>query len=224
MRRYAIVAIAIAAFVLASFLLVEALGIPLLTDPSRHLERSGPAAAALGIALLVADVLIPVPSSIIMTAQGALFGVVGGTLISLVGGIGAGMTGYGIGRKGSRLISRVVTPEEQATANRLLDRWGTLALIVSRPIPILAETMAITAGTSSLPWRRALTGIAIGALPSALIYAIAGAYATSVASGALVFLLVVFFTGIIWGIGWWMDRRWTPRFARTASSRDHRHE
>jgi uncharacterized membrane protein YdjX (TVP38/TMEM64 family) len=206
-RRYAIVAAGIATFVLISFLIVEALNIPLLVDPSDRLDRGGVGAASLGVGLLIVDVLIPVPSSIVMTAQGAMFGIVTGTLLSMIGSIGAAIVGFAIGRRGSSLIARFVSPEERAASNRLLDRWGTLALIVTRPVPILAETTAIIAGTSSITFGKALLGITIGAFPASLIYAIAGAYATSVASGILVFILVLALAGLVWFIGWYVEKR-----------------
>jgi len=206
-RRYAVVAAGIAAFVLISFLLVEALDIPLLVDPSNHLERGGIGAAMLGVGLLLVDVLLPVPSSLVMTAQGALFGIVPGTALSMVGSVGAAMIGFGIGRRSTRLIARFVTPEEQAQSNRLIARWGLLALIVTRPVPVLAETTAIMAGTTALSWRQVLIGVTIGAFPASLIYAIAGAYATSVASGLLVFVLVILLAGVFWLVGWYIEKR-----------------
>lgn len=211
-RRYALVAAGIATFVLISFLIVEALDIPLLVDPSSHLERGGIGAAILGVGLLVVDVLLPVPSSLVMTAQGALFGVVIGTLLSMIGSVGAAMVGYLIGRRSTGLLAKFVSPEEQAQASKLITRWGLLALIVTRPVPVLAETAAIMAGTSSLSWRQVLFGVTIGALPASLIYAIAGAYATSVASGILVFVLVIVLAGVFWLIGWFVEKKFlVPR-------------
>lgn len=206
-RRYTLVAVTIAAFVLVSFLIVEALGIPLLVDPSVQLGRGGIGAALLGVGLLLVDVFLPVPSSIVMTAQGALFGIALGTTLSLIGSVGAALLGFAIGRKGTRFIARFVSAEEQAASNRLLERWGPLALIVTRPVPILAETTAVMAGASSLGWRKATLGIIVGAFPAALIYAIAGAYATSVASGFLVFGLVIVLAGGFWLIGWFVEQR-----------------
>ena len=82
------------------FGLVEALGIPLLTNPTASLTRLGALAAPLGVALLVADVVLPVPSSLVMVARGAPFGVAVGALLSLVGSLGAGLFGFGLGRRG----------------------------------------------------------------------------------------------------------------------------
>jgi hypothetical protein len=55
-------------------------------------------------------------------------------------------------------LERLVTAEERARANRLLERWGTLAIVVTRPIPLLAETVAIMAGASPLGWGRTNIG------------------------------------------------------------------
>ncbi|MGB3328504.1 MAG: VTT domain-containing protein [Thermomicrobiales bacterium] len=218
-RRYTLFALAIAAFILISFLIVEALGIPILVDPSDQLGRGGIAAAMLGVGLLLVDVLLPVPSSIVMTAQGALFGVVMGTILSMIGSVGAALVAFAIGRKGTRLISRFVSAPEQEASNRLLERWGPLALIVTRPVPILAETTAIMAGASTLGWGKATLGIVIGAFPAALIYAIAGAYATSVASGFLVFVLVIVLAGVFWVFGWFVEQRFLmPRRAQQGST------
>jgi hypothetical protein len=71
MKRFWIVAAAIATFVLVSCLVVEALGISLLVDPSTRVQDAGMGAALLGGGLLLADVLLPVPSSVIMIAHGA---------------------------------------------------------------------------------------------------------------------------------------------------------
>lgn len=189
------------ALFLVLFFLVEALGIPLLVDPTPWLRQGGVWAAALGVALLIADVLLPVPSSIVMVAHGALFGVFVGTLLSLLGSTGAAMFGFWIGRRGGKLLERLVTAEERGRANRLLERWGTLAVIVTRPIPLLAETVAIMAGASSLGWGRTTLSALAGSLPPALLYALTGASAGRFQNTALMFLFVLLITGLFWIVG-----------------------
>ena len=81
MKRYLVVIAAVFVVFLLLFIAVEALGIPLLIDPTPWMRRGGVLAAALGVSLLVADVLLPVPSSLVMVAHGALFGVLIGTLL-----------------------------------------------------------------------------------------------------------------------------------------------
>jgi uncharacterized membrane protein YdjX (TVP38/TMEM64 family) len=183
------------------FFLVEALGISLLVDPTPWLKQGGFWAAALGVALLIADVLLPVPSSLVMVAHGALFGVVVGTLLSLLGSTGAAVFGFWIGRRGGKLLERLVTAEERARANRLLERWGTLAIVVTRPIPLLAETVAIMAGASPLGWGRTTLAAFAGSLPPALLYALTGASAGRFQNTALMFVFVLLITGIFWIVG-----------------------
>jgi uncharacterized membrane protein YdjX (TVP38/TMEM64 family) len=189
------------ALFLALFFLVEALGIPLLVDPTPWLKQGGVWAAVLGVALLIADVLLPVPSSLVMVAHGALFGVVVGTLLSLLGSTGAAVFGFWIGRRGGKLLERLVTAEEREHANRLLERWGTLAVIVTRPIPLLAETVAIMAGASPLGWSRTALAALAGSLPPAFLYALAGASASQFQNTVLMFVFVVVIAGIFWMIG-----------------------
>jgi uncharacterized membrane protein YdjX (TVP38/TMEM64 family) len=135
----------ILAFFLVLFLVIEALGVSILTDPSTVLERGGLLAALVGVGLLVVDVALPVPSSLVMIAHGALFGVALGTLLSVLGCTGAALVGFAVGRRGGPLLARLVGPEERARAEGLLARWGTLAIVVTRPVPLLAETTAIMA-------------------------------------------------------------------------------
>ena len=201
MKTYAIVAAIIATLVLISFLLVEALGIPLLVDPTERLNNGGLGAAVLGGGLLLADVFIPVPSSVIMIAHGAVFGVVDGTLLSLVSSVGGAMIGWWVGRRGSIWLRRFVSPAEQARAQALLERWGVLAIIISRLIPVVAETVAIMSGTTNLGWRKVLVATTVGTLPAALVYAVAGTVTTDLASGFLVMLAVVAVAAIAWLVG-----------------------
>jgi uncharacterized membrane protein YdjX (TVP38/TMEM64 family) len=82
---------------LALFGLAEALHVPLLTNPQPFLDRAGLwGAAAIGAGLLIADVFLPVPASLVMVAHGALFGIVGGTLVSLIGSMGGAVLGFAV--------------------------------------------------------------------------------------------------------------------------------
>lgn len=205
MKRYVLIMGGMVAFFLLLFAIAEWLGVPLLTDPTPWLSRGGVVAASVGVGLLVADVLLPVPSSLVMVAHGALFGVTIGTLLSLLGSVGAALFGFAIGRRGGRLLERLVTPAERERADRLLKRWGTLAVIVTRPVPLLAETVAIMAGTSSLGWGRMTLAALAGSLPPALLYAITGAAVANFESTALVFGCVILIAGLFWAVGRWAE-------------------
>jgi len=201
MQRYLLVIVALIAFFLVLFFIVEALGIPLLSDPIPWMKNDGVLAASLGVGLLIADVLLPVPSSLVMVAHGALFGVVVGTLLSLLGSVGAALFGFAIGRRGGKFLDRGVTPTERSRAKYMLARWGPLAIIVTRPIPLLAEAVAIMSGASSLGWGTVALASIAGSLPPALLYALTGAAVASFQNTSLMFAVVLVAAGLFWLIG-----------------------
>lgn len=201
MKRYLLIMVAIMAFFLLLFLAVEAMGIPLLVDPTPWMRHGGVVAAALGVGLLIADVLLPVPSSLVMVAHGALFGVVTGTLLSLLGSMGAALFGFAIGRRGGKPIERFVSADERARANKMLARWGALAVVVTRPVPLLAETVAIMTGASSFGWGRMALASFVGSLPPALLYALTGAAYANFQSATLMFGAVLLVAGSFFLIG-----------------------
>ena len=201
MRRYLLIVAALIAFFTILFVIVEALGVPLLSDPTPWMKHGGVLAASLGVGLLIADVMLPVPSSLVMVAHGALFGVVGGTFLSLLGSVGAALFGFAIGRRGGKLLERLVTPAERTHADHLLLRWGALAIIVTRPIPLLAETVAIMAGASRMNWTNVILASLVGSLPPALLYALTGAAVANFQSTALMFTVVLAVAGLFWLTG-----------------------
>jgi uncharacterized membrane protein YdjX (TVP38/TMEM64 family) len=201
MKRFWLLTGSMMVLFLVLFGIAEWLHVPILTDPGPLLSRGGWLAAAGGVLLLIADVVLPVPASLVMILHGALFGVVAGTLLSLAGALGAALFGFWIGRRGGPLYARLVPEDERRRADALLREWGDLAIIVTRPVPILAETMAILAGASPMGWGRMLLATFAGSVPAALLYALAGATARSLDNAALVFGLVLLVAGVFWLIG-----------------------
>jgi uncharacterized membrane protein YdjX (TVP38/TMEM64 family) len=193
-RRYAVLVAGLCAFFLILFGIISAAEVPLLTTP-------GSLSAAAGVALLIADVVLPVPSSAIMFAFGAAFGLWGGAALSMIGAVGASLAGFALGRGGREVVRRFVRDDEYDRAAALLDRWGTLALIATRPVPILAETVAILAGASRTGWGRMTATAVLGSAVPAILYAWAGSAAREPADGIVIFLLVLAFSGVVWRIG-----------------------
>jgi uncharacterized membrane protein YdjX (TVP38/TMEM64 family) len=167
----------IALFILTCFGLATWWGHPVFTDPIPYLGKAGPGAMFLSCLLLASDVLLPVPSSIIMIANGTMFGLGMGTMASMMGGLMAVFVGWGLGRWGSDHIQRWTGAASMEQAKCFMDRWGFLAILLSRPIPVLAETIVIMAGSLSLsPWRVGLYSAA-GLIAPSLLYAYAGSRA-----------------------------------------------
>lgn len=203
-KTYLKFSIGLLVVLLAIVVVVEALGVPILTDPSPWFEEGGLAAGAVGVGLLVFDVFLPVPSSFVMVAHGALYGVLVGALLSFVGSLGAVWFGFALGRYGGRFLSRLVSDEERAQVAQLLERWGPVAIIVSRPIPIVAEAVAVLAGTSNMRWTTVTWAAVVGLLPFILLQTFVGAGAAATGNIALVAGLAVLLATVFW----WIGRLW----------------
>ncbi|MBK9451502.1 MAG: VTT domain-containing protein [Bacteroidetes bacterium] len=149
MRRFWVFTLVLLGAMLLLFFVVQALHLPFLEEsPDFWMAQEKWVAALAGIGLLVADVVAPVPSSIIMFVNGVLFGVFLGSLLSILGGLGATLTGHWIGTKGEAAGKRWMGEMALDRARTFFQKHGLIALIVSRPIPILAEAISIIAGIS----------------------------------------------------------------------------
>jgi uncharacterized membrane protein YdjX (TVP38/TMEM64 family) len=196
-RGYGLVVAVLVSGALLLFGLAEWAAMPLLTDPLPAMRAAGAAAAFLGLGLLTADVVLPVPASIVMVANGALFGLVPGAALSLLGGVSATLVGFALGRRGRGVVERVTTPAARARADRLLTRWGPWAVVSTRAVPVLAETVSVLAGTSPMRWSVAICAGAAGTAVPALLYAAAGAGASSGGSMLVAVGLALGFSGLL---------------------------
>ncbi|MGI9022210.1 MAG: VTT domain-containing protein [Acidimicrobiales bacterium] len=200
LRRYWLLPGGVIAVTLLLFGIVAVVQPAVLADPDISARDAGAAAAVLGVGLLVVDALLPVPSSVVMVALGAAFGVPLGAALSLVGSFGAFLVGFAAGRGGRSRMSRFVPEGELHRADALLDRWGLLAIVVTRPVPILAETTAAMAGASRMPLGRAALAAAAGALPGAVVYALAGSLAVDASMEIVVIVTVLVVGGLLWAV------------------------
>jgi uncharacterized membrane protein YdjX (TVP38/TMEM64 family) len=203
MRRYLLLSFAIAVAVILSFFAVNAAEIPFLQDPSEWMEHGWWIAAVAGFSLLLADVLIPVPSSVVMIAHGALLGLFPGFAVSLIGNVGGAALGWWIGRRSAPWVNRMVGSADQRRASEWIARHGMGAVVISRSIPVLNETIAVMAGVTRLSLHRMLLASMLGSIPPSLIYAWAGSQAVEGNLG----LWIAGFVFILAGAAWFLSFR-----------------
>jgi uncharacterized membrane protein YdjX (TVP38/TMEM64 family) len=180
---------------LGLFGLAHALDIEILTGEPK-LGSAGVGAALASFALLAADVVLPLPSSALMVANGALFGVVAGAALSFAGSMAAALLGFALGRRGSAVVARVVPPEARDRAATAFARRGSAAVILTRPVPVIAEATVILAGSAGMPLRKLAAAAAIGSLPPALVYALAGTVAAHSGSALIVIGVAVLLSAV----------------------------
>lgn len=202
MRRFWIFVGLLVLSMLLLFFVMQALHLPFLAeDTSYWLAQDKWVAAVAGVGLLVADVVAPVPSSIIMFVNGILFGIFLGGLLSVAGGLGSAWVGHWLGAKGEQVAARWMGAAALSRAKEFFARHGHVAVIASRPIPILAEAVSIVAGLSGMPRRQFLGSATLGLLPAALLYAYAGSQAVDIDTGLYTFLIVFGLSSIVFLIG-----------------------
>ena len=202
MKRTLTLTLIVAAAVIASKLLIEdVLGIPLEASARAWVENPGTSGAVAIVSLLALDVFLPVPSSVIMVLSGALFGVVPGALLALVGSVSGEWLGFELVRRyGQRMATALIGENETDKFYRFFEQHGIMAVIVTRPLPIVMETFSVIAGLSQMSRSAFLAASLAGTAPIVLVYAYAGAVSREAGSlvPAAVILAAVFGAGWLW--------------------------
>ena len=109
-----------------------------------------------GAGLLALDLLLPIPSSIIGALLGARLGFAAGGLWCFLGLLVGHFVGYALGR----LTPARWTHDPHGTVGRSRATW--IALLLSRPIPVFAEALALAAGAERMPLSAFVGSVAIG--------------------------------------------------------------
>lgn len=156
-------------------------------------DARAPLFAALGALLLAADVLLPVPSSAVGLMLGARLGLVLGFACCLLGLIVGHTVGYGLGR----LAPRRWAPSAPSAPSML-------GIFLSRPVPMLAEALAVSAGATRMPLGHFLVSATLGDAIYAAVLSAAGA--ELLPTGAYLAALIVPML-LVAGAGW-AARRW----------------
>jgi uncharacterized membrane protein YdjX (TVP38/TMEM64 family) len=149
--------------------------------------------ALLEVGVLAADILLPVPSSMVATLGGAEFGIALGTLCAFLGMTAGSLAGWWLGSTaGARALARLDMADREALERRQR-RLGPLLVVLTRPLPLVAEAAALVAGGTGMTLRDFLPAAASGNLMIALVWSAAGALGRSADSLplALVWSLVI---------------------------------
>lgn len=208
-----------------AFLLAIVVGVPLIfreefiAISNRVLTAADErpfAAAALIVTALTLDVFLPVPNGVTNTLAGAAFGFAIGTLVIWLGLMGGSIAGYALGRWAARpLAARLLGADDLERAHMLAERAGPVALIVSRPVPILCELTPIAAGVAGMEFRRFVFAVALGNLGVGIVYAAIGAAAVERTSTALLMLGAI---GV--PLGAWLMWQATERWRKGSETKE----
>jgi len=163
-------------------------------------DARAPVFAGVGVLLLATDVLLPVPSSAVGLMLGARLGLGIGFACCWLGLITGHVIGYGLGRLAP---GRWAPPAPSAPS--------LLGVFLSRPLPVLAEALAVSAGATRMPVQHFLASAALGDAVYAAVLSAAGAELLSTGS----YLTALAVPLLLIAVAGWVVKRW---FGRSASS------
>jgi uncharacterized membrane protein YdjX (TVP38/TMEM64 family) len=130
---------------------------------------------AVGIVLIVADLVLPVPQASVLTVFGAIYGLVPATLIGTIALVLAGVIAYLLMLTPvGRFMVRLLRGRSREVIDALSNRAGPWAIALSRSLPYsVPEAIVCLAGLTRMPVKTLLISISLvsGSAPAALLYA-----------------------------------------------------
>lgn len=132
-------------------------------------------AIVLGLAV---DILLPIPSSVLLVFAGRSFGGWSGAAVGWLGlNLSAAVGFWGSRRFGQPIVERFSSSADVGGFESIDARIGWWSLVACRPLPILAEASVIFAGLSEMRARRFWPPIIFANGIIAALYAMLGDYA-----------------------------------------------
>lgn len=191
-----------------------------------YLLGYGAWAPVVSVVIMVAQaVIVGIPASIVMFANGVAFGTNDGAVINIIGRMAGALISFGIARSlGKGAVESMVG---KLTHTKKFETWmerrGGLAVFATRAIPGMpSDMLSYVAGFTRVSWKTYFVATLIGFLPQSIVFAWFGAEATGwfwvvMMSGSILTGILAVTTLIVQ----WVRRRKSRRAAvasRTAST------
>jgi uncharacterized membrane protein YdjX (TVP38/TMEM64 family) len=133
----------------------------------------------LSFLFLTADIILPVPSSLVMILNGKELGFLYGSILSLMSGLSSSLIGFYLGRAAKKYVNRWFTNYELQKSEFLFYKYGRVSIIVSKALPILSEAVSVFSGTTGISFKLFLMFSLIGQLVVSCAYAYIGSFMSS---------------------------------------------
>jgi len=129
---------------------------------------------AVGIGLLIADIVIPIPTTSIIAGLGIIYGPAVGAGVAILGSMLSAFIGYAIGRFLGRPIAQRFAGNRLAEGDRLILKYGGWIVAASRWLPVLPEVISVVAGAHRMPVGLFGLSALCGVVPFSLAFATLG--------------------------------------------------
>ena len=170
--------------------------------PDRAVEflaKAGPWAWVVGVGLLAGDLVLPLPSTAVLSALGVVYGAGLGGAVGAAGSIAGGLSGYGLCRWLGEPAARFFLGERDLVRGReFFARSGGWVVALSRWLPLLPEVVACLAGLTRMPFHKFFTALVCGTLPMAFLWSWIGAVGRS--RPGVLMLVSVLGPVLLWGV------------------------
>ncbi len=142
------------------------------------------------ILMIFQSVIAPLPAFLITFANGLLFGVWWGTVLSWCSAmIGAALCFFIARGLGRPVVAKLLNEAAVNTSDQFFQRYGKHAVLIARLVPIISfDVISYGAGLTSMQFWGFAIATGIGQLPATLLYSYLGDRAT----GSIKILLWVF--------------------------------
>ena len=127
------------------------------------------------VGLLMSDLALPVPTTMVIAALGVIYGPIIGGAIALLGTSAAALSGYAIGRLlGRPVLLSLLGADALEAGERLFARSGGWIVAASRWLPILSEVVSCLAGLARMRLAGFVIALLCGLVPLSFLVAALG--------------------------------------------------
>lgn len=130
----------------------------------------------ISVGLLIIHAFIPFPMEIVAFANGLIFGTFWGIVVTWAGSVAGAAAAFALARRGGRpLVMRFMAPKHVQAFDRWVERYGTIALLLLRMLPVVPfNLLCYAAGLSRVTLWNLLWTTGVGILPMTLLMVTAG--------------------------------------------------
>lgn len=189
-----------------------------LVEVNLHSTQSLFMYSLLSFSFLTADIILPVPSSLVMILNGEVLGFPAGAALSLVSGVLSSCIGFYLGRRSNPLINKFFSQKDREISDRLFNKFGNMAITISKALPIISEAVSVVSGTTSVTFRNFLYYSIAGHFIVSVIYAYAGSLSSTLNSNLVAAIIMASALFIGWLMQFMMRRKNKQREISTVAS------
>lgn len=121
----------------------------------------------------IQGILVPIPSELVLLSSGLIWGLLGGSILGIVGSMAAGVLTYYIAVLGGRpMMERFLGQENLEVLDTYIEKYGIFAIIAARAFPLMAfDPISYASGFLKINFRSYCIATFIGSIIRCIFYA-----------------------------------------------------